>query len=228
MAGAVHRLERVVPVLRLRREHVLPVLLPVTRGLPQRAIEDLRCLDLAIAAVAIHLPHVLLDRLPQRPAARVPEDEPRGFVLPMKQIEFLAQAPVVALFGFLEHRQVGVLLLLLRPCRAVDALEHLVLAVAAPVRAGKLHQLEDLELAGVRHMRTATQVDEAAFPVQRDVLSRRNRTDDLGLVLLADRLEVLDGVVTIQTSRRTGSSFFASSAIFFSMACRSSGVNGRL
>ncbi|MFM7343634.1 MAG: TGS domain-containing protein, partial [Betaproteobacteria bacterium] len=38
------------------------------------------------------------------------------------------------------------LVFLLRPGRAVDALEHLVAAVAAPVGAGHLHQLEDLEL----------------------------------------------------------------------------------
>ena len=55
-----------------------------------------------------------------------------------------------------------------------------------------------------------------------------NRRDDLGLVVLADGLEELHRLVARHHSRSTGSSFFASSAMRFSIAARSSGVNGRL
>jgi hypothetical protein len=53
VAGAVHRLERIDPLLvgmflvDLGDEHVLAVLVPVAGGLPQLAVDDLGGLDLA-------------------------------------------------------------------------------------------------------------------------------------------------------------------------------------
>ena len=76
-----------------------------------------------------------------------------------------------------------------RPGRAVDALQHLVARIAAPVGAGHLHELEYFELAGGRHMRPATQVDPLALAIQADGLVRGNAGDDLGLVVLAEVLE---------------------------------------
>ncbi len=57
--------------------------------------------------------------------------------------------------------------LLGRPGRAVDALEHLALLVAAPVRAGDREQLERPDLAGGGDVRAAAQVDEWALAVER-------------------------------------------------------------
>ncbi len=102
---------------------------------------------------------------------------------------------MVALLGFLEAMQVRVLIFLFRPGGAVDPLQHLVLRVAAPVRAGELHQLEDPELAGGRHVRAAAKVGELALGVERNGLVRRDRRDDLGLVVLAQRLEIRNRVV---------------------------------
>ena len=109
----------------------------------------------------------------------------------VEQVELAAQAAVIALLGLLEHREVLLQLLLRGPGRAVDALEHLVAMVAAPVGAGHLHQLEVLELARARHVGAAAQVLELALAVQRHLLAGRNARDDLGLVVLADALEVL-------------------------------------
>jgi hypothetical protein len=103
----------------------------------------------------------------------VPEHHPGRFLLPVVEVELRADAAVVALLRLLEHVQVGFLVLLLRPRRAVDALEHLVLRVAAPVRARDLHELEDLELARGRHVRPAAQVDEITLAIERDVFIRR-------------------------------------------------------
>jgi hypothetical protein len=125
----------------------------------------------------------------------MPEHEARCFVLHVKEIELLRQPPVVALLGFFEHVQIGVLLFFLRPRGAVNPLQHFVLGIAAPVRAGQLHQLEDFELSGRRHVRAAAQVDEIAFTIQRHVFPLRNRRDDLGFVMLADRFEKLDRLV---------------------------------
>ena len=74
--GAVHGLQTVDPVFGLGREHVFAVVVPVARLLPERQVEDLRRLDLLVAVVLVHLAHVLLDLLPQRPALRMPEDQP--------------------------------------------------------------------------------------------------------------------------------------------------------
>jgi hypothetical protein len=55
VAGAVHRLERIHPLLvgmflvDLGDEHVLAVLVPVARGFPQLAVDDLGGLDLLVA-----------------------------------------------------------------------------------------------------------------------------------------------------------------------------------
>jgi hypothetical protein len=146
----------------------------------------------------------------------------------VEQVEMLAEAAMVAFFSFFEHVQIGVEVFLLGPGRAVDALQLLVAVVAAPVGAGHLHQLEDLELARGRHVRAAAEVDEIAFAVERNLLVGRNRGDQFGLVLFARSRKNFTAASRDQTSRLTGISFFASSPMRFSIATRSSGVNGRL
>src|SRR5262249_14848288 len=73
----VHRLDREVTLLRLRGEHVLLVVLPVSRALPQAAIEDHRTAHFLVAVIAVNLAHVLLDLLPDGPPLRMPEDHAR-------------------------------------------------------------------------------------------------------------------------------------------------------
>src|SRR5207302_1094397 len=138
---------------------------------------------------------VLLDLLPERPAFRMPEHEPWRDVLLMEEIELPAELAVIALFSLLDPPQVRILVLFLRPRGAIYPLQHFVARIAAPVRAGDLHQLEDLELAGRWHVRAAAQVGEFSFRVQRDRLVRWNRRDDLGFVVLADALEQFDRVI---------------------------------
>src|SRR5947209_6815720 len=55
MAWTVHRLDRHRAILGLRYEHVLAVLVPMARDLPQRTVIQLRGLDLRIATPAPHL-----------------------------------------------------------------------------------------------------------------------------------------------------------------------------
>jgi hypothetical protein len=110
----------------------------------------------------------------------------------------IAQLAVVALLGFLEHGQVLLQVVLGRPGGAVDALQHLVAVVAAPVGTGHLHQLEVLEPTRGGHVRAAAQVLEGAFAVQRDVLAGRDAGDDLRLVVLAESLEEGHRLVTRQ------------------------------
>ena len=224
VARAVHRLDRVVPVLRGRGEHVLAVVLPVPGPLPDAAVEDHRTAHLEIAVVAIDAAHVLLDLLPQSPALRVPEHQAGGLVLQMEQVELPAETPVVALFRLLQHLQVGVLVLLLRPRRAVDPLQHLVLRVAAPVGAGQPHQLEHLELAGRGHVRPAAQVDEIALLVERN-LARPTGIEAMISALYSSPWSRKNFTASSRgiTLRTTGMSRLAISPMRFSIAARSSG-----
>mmetsp|Transcript_37514 Transcript_37514/g.87440 ORF Transcript_37514/g.87440 Transcript_37514/m.87440 type:complete len:538 (+) Transcript_37514:6674-8287(+) len=198
VAGAVHRFERVVALLRLGHEHVLAILVPVPRLLPQALVQDLRALDLQVAVVAVDAAHVLLHLLPDRPALGVPEHDARRVLVDVEQVQLLAELAVVALLGFFEQRQVFLQVVLARPGRAVDALQHLVAVVTAPVGAGHLHQLEVLELARAGHVRAAAEVLEGALGVERHVLAGRDAADDLGLVVLTQGLEMRHGVVARQ------------------------------
>src|SRR6266581_892704 len=195
VSGTVHRLDRVVALLRLGGEHVFPVVLPVARFLPQAAVQDLRAVHFEIAVVPVDATHVLLDLLPDRPALRMPEHHARGFFLEMEKIQLRAQPPVVALLRLLDHAQVRFLLLLRGPGGPIDPLQHLVPGISAPVGSGDLHQLEYLELARGGNVRTAAQIDEITFAVKRDLFVRGNRRDDLRLVALADGFEVLNRLV---------------------------------
>jgi hypothetical protein len=112
VARAVHRLERVLALLRLRREHVLAVVLPVAGLLPQALVQDLRALDLLVARVLVDLAHVLLDLLPDGPALGMPEHHAGRDVVDVEQVQLAAELAVVALLGLLQHRQVLLQLLL--------------------------------------------------------------------------------------------------------------------
>ena len=155
----------------LRHEHVLAEVRDVARLHPELAVHDLRRVDLDVARRVLALAHVGDELLEQRPALRVPEHRARRLLLQMKQVQFLADAPVIALLRLLEPRQVFLQLLLVGPCGAVDPLQHLVARIAAPVGARDLHELERLELAGARDVRPAAQVFPVALPVQADRLA---------------------------------------------------------
>src|SRR5262245_52374415 len=100
----------------------------------------------------------------------MPEHRAGRLRLEVEEIEVLPDAAVIALLGFFEPVQVGREILVVEPRGAVDALEHLVARVAAPVSTRDLHELEALELAGGRDVRAAAQVEPVALSVQADRL----------------------------------------------------------
>src|SRR5690606_11018262 len=126
------------------------------------------------------------------PAIGVPEDHARRFFLQMEQVQLLADTAVIALLGFLDALDIRSQLLLVRPGSAVDALQLLVLRVAAPVGAGNPGQLERLEEAGIGHVRTAAHVHVLFMEVQAHGLLVRHVVDQTQLVLLTTGLEQLD------------------------------------
>ncbi|CAB4733347.1 unannotated protein [freshwater metagenome] len=77
---------------------------------------------------------------------------------------------MVASLGLLDAVQVGFEGLLALPRGAVDALQHLVLLVAAPVRRGAAHQLERRDPLGGGQVRTTAQVAPRDLAVASDVV----------------------------------------------------------
>ena len=197
VARAVHRLEREPALVlglvagRLRREHVLAVPVPVAGGLPQRLVEDLRRVDLAVVAGQAAA-HIGDQRLEDGPALGVPEHHAGTFLLEVEQVELAAELAMVALLGFLDLLEVGVEVFLLGERRAVDARQHRVVGVAAPIGAGHLHQLEGVaDLAGRGHVRAAAEIEPVALVIDLDRLVAGNGVDQLdleGLALVAEHL----------------------------------------
>ncbi len=177
-------------------EHVLAILAPVAGLLPELRVEKLRRPHFHIAGRIDPPADILFERLPDAPALGMPEDGALRLFLQMEEVHLAGDLAVVASFGLLHHREIGFEVGFRRPARPVDTLEHLVPAVAAPIGAGKLRQLEGLaELPRGRQMRSPAKVEPLALPVDGDVLARRNALDDLGLVVFADLLEIGDGLV---------------------------------
>src|SRR5215216_6057954 len=79
----------------------------------------------------------------------------------------------------------------------VDAGQHLVLRLAAPIGAGDVRELEGLHPPGARGVRAAAEVREGTVAVERhglDTLVAHEVLDQLDLVVLALGPEALDGI----------------------------------
>ena len=189
VARAVHRLDdegALVLFARLHQEHHFAKGRHVAGRDPQRRIDELRRVDLGIAGVGLPAADVVLQRLEQRPAFRMPEHRARRFFLEMEQIHLAAELAVVALLRLLDLLEIGVELLLLGERGAVDAREHFAVRIAAPIGAGDLHQLERVaDLAGRGHVRAAAEIEPVALLVDFDLLVCGDGVDQLDLEQLA-------------------------------------------
>ena len=188
-ARAVHRLDRVVFAVDDGRVHVVLIVVPVAGAVPQRLIQDDRRGDLHIAVALVDLAPVVDQRVAQHHALRQEEREARALLREHEQAEVAAELAVVALLRLLEHREVLVERALLRERNAVDALEHLVLRVAAPVGAGDRRELHGLDRAGAQQVRAGAEVGKVALRVEGDLLASLGvLRDQLLLVRLAGHL----------------------------------------
>ena len=147
MWRAVHRLERhlLAFVGALDEEHVLAVVLPVARHLPQRLVENDRRLDFLVAGREQDAAHVIGQRVVQRRSLRQPERGARRPRVEDEQLLIAADLAMVALLRFLQTVEVLLQLLFRQERGAVDALHRLVAGVALPVRVGRAQQLERLD-----------------------------------------------------------------------------------
>ena len=146
----------------------------MARLLPEPLADDDRRADLLVAAAFLQLAHGAFEGPPQALALGMPERRSRADIVEAEQVQLDAQPTVVALLRLLAPPEVLVELLLRRPDRAVDPLEHVALLVASPVGAGDGQQLERPDLRGRRDVRTLAQVDERAVLVDRGRRHRRS------------------------------------------------------
>ena len=132
--GAVHGLHaHLLVVLRLHQEHVRAVVLPMARGLPQRLVEDERCLHLHVPGGVEHLAHVVRECLVEHRSLAEPE---RGAGRPRvehEQAEVASELAVIAQLRLVNPGEVGLQVLVAEKGRAVDALHRRVLRVPLPV-----------------------------------------------------------------------------------------------
>ena len=121
----------------------------------------------------------------------MPEHRTLSLFLQVEEIHLAADFAVIALFGFLDHGQVGFELFFIGPARAVNALQHFVIAVATPIGTGKFGQLERLsQLAGRGQMRPTAQIFPVALTIDGNCLFAGNIGNDFGLVNLANFAEM--------------------------------------
>ena len=143
----------------------------------------------------------------------MPEYLTRRFFLKVEQVKLAADAAVIAFLRFLKLEQILRQLLFRRPGGAVDTLQHRITAVTPPIRPGELGQLEaHADFAGARRMRPQAEIKELALPVDRNDLTLRQVTDDLGLVVFAQSLEIGDRLIArpfLANERLIGADDFA-------------------
>lgn len=193
---AIHGLNAVLFVVDDGGVHVVLVVVPVARGLPQLLVHDERRGDLHVAGLVVDLAPVVQQRVLKDHAVGQEEREAGGLVAHHKEVHLAADLAVVALLGLLQHVHVLVELFLGGKGDAVDAGEHLVVLVALPVGARDAGELKGLEGLGVADVGADAHVDVVALLVEGDAGVVVQVADVLDLVLLAALLHKGDGLGT--------------------------------
>ena len=143
-----------------------------------------------LVALAIQAgPNIVGDLQIDLPATVVPEDHARRFFLNMEEILLTGDQAMIAFLGLFQKCQMGLELLVVGPGRAVDAGEHLVIGIPAPVSAGQAHQFEGTQMSRAWHVRANTHIRVVFVMIERDGLALGNAAHDLGLVRLVAGLE---------------------------------------
>ena len=173
--GAVHRLQPHRALLDLREVHVVAVLLPVARLLPELDVVEDRRLHLAVAARAVLLAPELREPVPDHHPGGRPEGAPGRELGEEEEPELAPELAVVARARLLEALEMLLELGLREERGPVDAREHGARGVPAPVGAGDGLQLERADGCRRRRVRAAAEVGEGAVGVERDRLHRSPR-----------------------------------------------------
>ncbi len=126
---AVHGLRVVLAVVHLHRGvHGVGIEIEVTRDLEQAGVGQVRGVRELVPTVLVPLPRVVLHQLADDRPLRMPHGEtPAQFGRERQQVELVGQPAMIAQRSLLEPFEVRGEVLLRRPRRAIDALQHRVL-----------------------------------------------------------------------------------------------------
>ena len=196
--GAVHRLRAVRLAVDVhRRVHQVRVVLQVSGDLIELLVRDVRGEDEVVAAALVLVLPQRLDLVAQHAAVRMPEDQPRADLFVHRvDVELAPEPAMIALERLFDVLEVALQILGGRERGAVDALEHLVAFVAEPVGARHVGKLERVDRPGAREVRAAAEIEERTVAIGGDLRVRRDRREEVQLVLLPRGLEVLARFVT--------------------------------
>ena len=181
---AVHRLQVVVEALlddvavlilflvqTHCRIHAILVPMQVAGSLIQTALGDVRSLHEAVVVLAMHFAGVILHRVDHSGALRMEHSQARtDLVREGEQIHFRAELAVVTLGGLLKASLICLEVLLSGESRAIDALQHRIGFASAPVCGCRTLDLERLDIASVRQVRSAAQILPHHIAVTVDVV----------------------------------------------------------
>src|SRR4030042_3094301 len=113
MGQAVHGFQGIFLALHLGKIHVIFIVVKMPRPLPEVQLEDLGSYDKVVSPLEVLAPLKVLQYEAYEGPLGVIDDEPGpGLLMNAEEIELLPQAAVVPAFGLLQHRQVGIQLLL--------------------------------------------------------------------------------------------------------------------
>lgn len=179
MSRAVHGLKSPFSLLYVKLEHIILVMRPVTRCLPDADVVHVGSLNFLVAALAVLSPQKSLERIEN--LSSVGEEERtswRNFIEEEKLL-VLADSQVIALLRLLQELQMFLHLLLIGESNTTDTLQRVVslitkeicgrvLDIAISNGLGKtasarscsyLHNLEGLDLSCVLDVRASAKVD---------------------------------------------------------------------
>jgi len=203
VARAVHGLEAKLLLLDLKREHVLLVVGPMARRLPQVGLVHVGRHDLDEAAGLVLALDKLHEGVEDSRAVGKPERGTGGHFVPEEELLVLTDLAVVALGSLGQEHLVLFELLLVRERDAGNSLNGLVFAVTKPVRGGVLNAVsgvkvrssdetasypqdgKGLDVARMRHVRPSAQVDEGTTSVHRALGAVGHALVDEVLLVLA-------------------------------------------
>ena len=201
-ARAVHGLHAVLFFIDDGGVHVVFVVVPMARGLPQLLVHDERRGNLDVAGLAMDLAPVVDERVFQNHAVGKEEREAGSLVAHHEEVHFAADLAMVALLGLFEHAQMFVELFFGGKGDAVDAGEHLVVLVALPIGARNGRKREGLQGLRVANMGTDAHVDVVALLVEGNASVVGQVADVLDLVLLVALFHELDSLFARKLERR--------------------------
>lgn len=155
----IHGLKGESVLVNVKGEHVLTVMLPVSRSLPELAAVHVGGQDLREVALVVLLSYEVYQCVINAGSSRKKETASGAQIMEKEKLLFLPNRPVVPGPGLLLELLPGSHPLLIRKGHPVDPLQHFHLRVVRPVCQGILENFYDLNSSSVSYVRPFTKLN---------------------------------------------------------------------